>query len=81
MPIKNAPHSPASFINVIHETGTKAEAVEWLQKTWNERVQLERNNEELLNALQGLMNYVGGWDSPADHPCGIARDLIAKAQA
>lgn len=27
---------PAAFINVIAEDGTKAEAVEWLQKTWNE---------------------------------------------
>ena len=27
---------PAAFINVIHEEGTKAEAVEWLQRTWDE---------------------------------------------
>jgi len=30
-------HVPAAFINAIAEEGTKAEAVEWLQKTWNER--------------------------------------------
>jgi hypothetical protein len=34
---------------------------------------------ELLDALQGLMNYVGGWDAAADHPCGKARDAIQKA--
>lgn len=34
---------------------------------------------ELLDALQGLMNYVGGWDAAADHPCGKARDAIKKA--
>lgn len=30
------PHVPAAFINAIAEEGTKAEAIEWLQKTWNE---------------------------------------------
>lgn len=30
------PHVPAAFINAIAEEGTKEEAVEWLQKTWNE---------------------------------------------
>jgi hypothetical protein len=34
---------------------------------------------ELLDALQGLMEYVGGWDAAADHPCGKARDAITKA--
>lgn len=32
----NYPHVPAAFINAIAEEGTKAEAIEWLQKTWNE---------------------------------------------
>ncbi len=35
---------------------------------------------ELLAALEGLMNYVGGWDEKPTHPCGIARDAIAKAK-
>jgi hypothetical protein len=30
------PHVRAAFINAIAEEGTKAEAIEWLQKTWNE---------------------------------------------
>ena len=34
---------------------------------------------ELLDALQCLANYVGGWDAPDGHPCAIARAAIAKA--
>lgn len=31
---------PAAFINAIAEEGTKDEAIEWLQKTWNECCEL-----------------------------------------
>ena len=41
-PPVDAPHTPAAFINAIREEGTKAEACDWLQKTWNELVQLKR---------------------------------------
>lgn len=34
---------------------------------------------ELLSALRQLMEYTGGWNSPPDHPCGIARDALTKA--
>jgi hypothetical protein len=34
--------------------------------------------EELIEALQGLLNYVGGWDAPAGHPCRVAADLLAR---
>lgn len=34
------PHVPAAFINAIAEEGTKEEAVEFLQKIWNERCAL-----------------------------------------
>jgi hypothetical protein len=34
--------------------------------------------EELIEALRGLMEYVGGWDSPAGHPCRVAADLLAR---
>jgi hypothetical protein len=34
---------------------------------------------DLLAALQGLMQYVGGWDESGDHPCAIARAAIEKA--
>ena len=35
---------------------------------------------DMLEALEDLLNYVGGWDAPADHPCGRARAAIAKAR-
>ena len=34
--------------------------------------------EELIDALQGLMNYIGGWDAPEGHPCRVAADLLAR---
>jgi hypothetical protein len=51
---------------------------------WNEaedaaNARLIATAPELLDALQGLMEYVGGWDAAADHPCGKARDAITKA--
>lgn len=36
------PHHHAAFINAIAEEGTKAEAVEWLQKIWNELCELKK---------------------------------------
>jgi len=54
-----APHSPAAFINVIAEEGTKAEAIEYLQKEWNENCSLRRERVELLDLLKvarGLEN-------------------------
>jgi hypothetical protein len=49
--MNDAPHTPAAFINAIAEEGSKKEAIEWLQKTWNERCQLERENEALRKLL------------------------------
>ena len=47
-------HHPAAFINAIAEEGTKDEAVEWLQKTWNElceaKVRIKELEERVLNA-------------------------------
>lgn len=37
--MRTAKH-PAAFINVIAEEGTKAEAIEHLQQTWDELVNL-----------------------------------------
>jgi hypothetical protein len=31
---------PAAFINAIAEEGNKAEAVEWLQRTWDDYMEL-----------------------------------------
>lgn len=36
------PHVPAAFINAIAEEGTKEEAIEYLQKTWNELCYLRK---------------------------------------
>ena len=41
------PHVPAAFINAIAEGGTKAEAVEYLQKQWNEVCALRKALEEV----------------------------------
>jgi predicted metal-dependent hydrolase len=48
------PHHPAAFINAIAEEGTKAEAIEWLQKTWDElcEVRLELSRLQAQLALQ-----------------------------
>lgn len=35
---------------------------------------------ELLLALEGLMQYVGGWDTTGDHPCAIAMRAINDAK-
>jgi hypothetical protein len=40
-----APFHRAAFINAITEEGSKAEAVEWLQKTWNEKCQIEAERD------------------------------------
>lgn len=42
-------HHQAAFINAIAEEGTKAEAIEWLQKTWDENCEL-REKVEILEA-------------------------------
>ena len=34
-------HHPAAFINAIAEEGTKAEAIKYLQETWNELCDLK----------------------------------------
>jgi len=52
--MSDAPHTPAAFINAIAEEGSKKEAVEWLQKTWNERCHLERENEALRKDAERL---------------------------
>lgn len=37
---REAPHRPAAFINALAEEGTKDEAIQYLQKEWNENCQL-----------------------------------------
>jgi len=50
------PHTPAAFINTIAESGTKAEAVEWLQRIWNERCEFERDAVRLRSMLGDLLS-------------------------
>lgn len=33
---------------------------------------------DLLKALDDLMQYTGGWDSPVTHPCGRAAALLKE---
>lgn len=43
----NAAHHPAAFINAIADEGTKAEAVQYLQKTWNELCEARKTIKRL----------------------------------
>jgi hypothetical protein len=67
MTIYRAKH-PAAFINVIAEEGTKAEAVEWLQRTWDElcdlrqgHVVLERYQQERRAAQETKADETSGF--------------------
>ena len=48
------PHVPAAFINALAEEGTKDEAIEYLQKQWNETcalcAELKKLREQGLTA-------------------------------
>jgi len=60
----------AAFINAIAEEGTKAEAVEWLQKTWDERCDLHKLLFEAMTLL---------YQMPVKHPQQAQkRDDLAK---
>lgn len=50
------PYAPAAFINAIAEEGTKDEAVEWLQKTWNELYAVKYNGKGNCYLLSLRMN-------------------------
>jgi len=72
--MSDAPHTPAAFINSIAEEGSKKEAVEWLQKTWNDRCHLERENE----ALRKKLFYYEAITTGAEHK---AIDAAIKEQS
>lgn len=40
------PHHQAAFINAIADEGTKAEAIHFLQETWNELCELKKKHQE-----------------------------------
>ena len=41
-------HVQAAFINALREEGTKEEACDWLQKTWDELCAVRREMRALL---------------------------------
>lgn len=53
--MSDAPYVRAAFINAITEEGTKAEAVEWLQKTWNELCQTKHKVQAKQAEIDRLM--------------------------
>lgn len=55
----DSPHVRAAFINAIAEEGTKAEAVEYLQKQWNETCRLRAKLAEAEKALIEAREYIG----------------------
>lgn len=76
------PHVPAAFINAIREEGTKAEACDWLQKTWNELCALRSGNggEVRVKALEWVQNTkesVYGENSYTASPIRDLRFVIA----
>lgn len=42
---------------------------------------MTKREKQLLDALKGLMGYVGGWDADATHPCGVAARAIQECEA
>ena len=73
------PHVPAAFINAIAEEGTKAEAIEYLQKTWNELCALKSRvaqSPELTHS-PALEHGADGYFRPASLRTIIARAALA----
>lgn len=51
---------PAAFINMIAEEGTKAEAIEWLQRTWDDYTDAKADNLALRLENDALQLEVDG---------------------
>src|SRR3990167_5177071 len=64
------PHVPAAFINAIAEEGTKAEAIEWLQKQWNETCALLA----VLHRIANIRHDAAG--EPEEEATVIAADAL-----
>jgi hypothetical protein len=76
-------HVPAAFINAIAEEGTKAEAIEWLQKTWNELCALKAAQPVPLNVAAQEQVYS---EAPAEgqraySPVAVAPDAPSDVVA
>jgi hypothetical protein len=77
-------HFPAAFINNIAEEGTKEEAIQWLQKIWNQfmtyREDVNTQNEQLLVELKTVREQVqqlitAGLDTSRRSPQSAHEDL------
>lgn len=73
----DAPHVPAAFINAIAEEGTKAEAIEWLQKTWNENCLLRSQLAKARDALEQIAQGGNVAHSELPHHYPKPRDELA----
>jgi len=81
------PRTPAAFINVIAEIGTKGEAVEYLQKTWDEKCQLERElaaacegQEHLIAEKEGLQRRLAEAEKSLDNLTAELNAAIAQGE-
>lgn len=61
---------PAAFINVIAESGSKAEAVEHLQRTWDDYMRLREALEKIST----------GWTSQPEAYVDLATKALANRQ-
>lgn len=69
------PHVPAAFINAIAEEGTKADAIEFLQREWNEA-------RALRAALEDIADGKGRFSTdPFQHAKNTIEDMKALAKA
>jgi len=74
-----APHVPAAFINAIAEEGTKAEAVEWLQKTWNELCRAESEIRKVREDLErAVSNHAADLSLARSESTTTLREAIAR---
>ena len=62
---EQVPHVPAAFINALAEEGTKAEAVAYLQKEWNENCALKARIQVLTEVLRFIVD--GGERTDINH--------------
>ena len=52
--------------------------IPWVEDKGPQRTVPYEHFNEVLDALQQLMNYVGGWEEKGDHPCGKATRVLRK---
>lgn len=68
------PHCPAAFINVIHEEGTKAEAVKYLAQTWNELQAYRKYACALRLSHQHLQDRLNRMEAERDAAVKVRQD-------